>query len=219
MDDEFAKGVDDGYDSLDALKDHLRRQLQEEMDQQDERTYQDAVMAALVDLGTVEMPPLMIERAIDSHLQEIQDTIGRRIGRAISLEEYMDIMRKSEEDLREETRTTVEEQLRRSYLLTQVADTEGIDATDEDVEAEIEDMATRAGDQGEQVRELFMSQENRDSVARSIRSRRTMQRLVDIAKSEPVAEQPSGETEAAEAESTESAQSSAETEEAAEQAT
>lgn len=219
LDDEFAKGVDDGYDSLDALKDHLRRQLQEELDQQDERTYQDAVMAALVDLGTVEMPPLMIERAIDSHLQEIQDTIGRRIGRAISLEEYMDIMRKSEEDLREETRTTVEEQLRRSYLLTQVADTEGIDATDEDVEAEIEDMATRAGDQGEQVRELFMSQENRDSVARSIRSRRTMQRLVDIAKSEPVAEQPSGETETAEVESTESAQSSAETEEATEQAT
>lgn len=182
LDDEFAKGVDDGYESLDALKNHLRQQLQEDLEQQDENTYQDAVMAELLNVGSVELPPIMVERAIDNHLQEIQDTIGRRIGRAVSLDEYVDIVKKSEDELREETRTTVEEQLQRSYLLTQVAETEGIEATEEDVDAEIEDMADRAGDQGDQVRQLFMSQENRDSVARSIRSRRTVQRLVDIAK-------------------------------------
>ena len=225
LDDEFAKGVDDGYDSLDALKDNLRQKLLEELEHEDEHKYEDAVMTELVNVGSVELPPLMIERAIDNHIQEIQDTIGRRIGRAISLEEYMDIMKKSEEDLREETRTTVEEQLRRSYLLTQVAEDEGIDATDEDVETEVEDMVTRAGEQGEQVRQLFMSQENRDSVARSIRSRRTVQRLVDIAKGEAAAEHPAGaegssdEAEATEAESTESEQSDGETEESTEQAT
>ena len=194
LDDEFAKGVDDGYESLDALKDHLRQQLQEELEHQDEHIYQDAVMAELLNVGSVDLPPIMVERAIDNHLQEIQDTIGRRIGRAISLDEYVDIVKKSEDELREETRTTVEEQLRRSYLLTQVAETEGIEATEEDVDAEIEDMANSAGDQGDQVRQLFMSQENRDSVARSIRSRRTVQRLVDIAKSAE------GDTQTAEAE-------------------
>lgn len=192
LDDDFAKGVDDGYESLDALKDHLRRQLQEELEHQDEHTYQDAVMAELLNAGSVELPPIMVERAINNHLQEIQDTIGRRIGRAISLDEYVDIVKKSEDELREETRTTVEEQLRRSYLLTQVAETEGIEATEEDVDAEIEDMANSAGDQGDQVRELFMSQENRDSVARSIRSRRTVQRLVDIAKGAAGDGQPAG---------------------------
>lgn len=192
LDDDFAKGVDDGYESLDALKDHLRQQLQEELEHQDEHTYQDAVMAELLNVSSVELPPIMVERAIDNHLQEIQDTIGRRIGRAISLDEYVDIVKKSEDELREETRTTVEEQLRRSYLLTQVAETEGIEATAEDVDAEIEDMANSAGDQGDQVRELFMSQENRDSVARSIRSRRTVQRLVDIAKSAAGDGQPAG---------------------------
>ena len=86
LDDEFAKGVDDGYDSLDALKDHLRQQLQDELDHEDEHKYEDAVMTELASAGSVELPPIMIERAIDNHLQEIQDTIGRRIGRAISLE-------------------------------------------------------------------------------------------------------------------------------------
>lgn len=194
LDDEFAKGVDDGYESLDALKDHLRRQLQEALEHEDEHTYQDAVMSELLGVGSVELPPIMVERAIDNHLQEIQDTIGQRIGRSISLEEYLDIMRKSEEELREETRVTVEEQLRRSYLITQVAEAEGIEPKDEDVAAEIEDMATRAGDQGEQVRQLFMSQENRDSLARSIRSRRTVQRLVEIAKSDAAAGAPADET-------------------------
>jgi trigger factor len=217
LDDEFAKGVEDGYDSLDALKDHLREHLQEELDHEDEHTYQDAVMDELLVVGSVELPPIMVERGIDNHLREIQDTIGQRIGRAISLEEYVEITKKSEEELREETRVTVEEQLRRSYLLTQVAENESIDPTDEDVDVEIEEMAVRAGDQGEQVRQLFMSQENRDSVARSIRSRRTVERLVDIAKSEPVSEQPSNEAgqEAADAPET----SEPQTEESTEQAT
>lgn len=184
LNDEFAKGVDDGYDSLEALKDNIRQRLQGELDHEGEHTYQDAVMAELLTVGSVELAPLMVERGIDNHLQEIQDTIGRRIGRAISLDEYMDIMKKSEDDLREETRVTVEEQLRRSYLLTQVAENEGIEATDEDVEAEIEEMAEQAGEQGDQVRQLFMSQENRGSISRSIRSRRTVQLLVDIAKGE-----------------------------------
>ena len=215
LDDEFAKGVDDGYDSLDALKDSIRQRLQEELDHEGEHTYEDAVLTELLNVGSVELPPIMVERAIDNHLQEIQDTIGRRIGRAISLDEYMDIMKKSEDDLREETRATVEEQLRRSYLLTQVAENEGIEATDEDVEAEIEEMAERAGEQGEQVRQLFMSQENRDSVARSIRSRRTVQRLVDIAKGESPAQAPAAEPTADEpVEDTK-----AETEESTEQAT
>ena len=196
LDDEFAKGVDDGYESLDAYKEHLRSTLQAEMEREDENTYTDAVMSELLNVGSVELPPIMVERAIDSHLQEIRDTIAQRIGRAISLEEYIDITKKSEEDLREETRVTVEEQLRRSYLLTEVAQTEGIEATAEDVESEVEDMATRAGEQGDQVRELFMSQENRDSVARSIRSRRTVQRLIDIAKSSAPAAEETAEPEA-----------------------
>ena len=162
-------------------------------------------MAELLVVGSVELPPIMVERGIDSHLQEIQDTIGQRIGRSISLEEYVEVTKKSEEELREETRVTVDEQLRRSYLLTQVAENEGIDPTDEDVDVEIEEMAVRAGEQGEQVRQLFMSQENRDSVARSIRSRLTVQRLVDIAKGEPVAEQPSDEAESEPADATEAA--------------
>ena len=218
LDDEFAKGVDDGYDSLDALKDHIREELQGELEHEDEHTYQDAVMAELLVVGSVELPPIMVERGIDSHLQEIQDTIGQRIGRSISLEEYVEVTKKSEEELREETRVTVDEQLRRSYLLTQVAENEGIDPTDEDVDVEIEEMAVRAGEQGEQVRQLFMSQENRDSVARTIRSRLTVQRLVDIAKDEPVAEQPSDEAESEPADATETSEEPA-AEESTEQAT
>ena len=178
-------------------------------------------MAELLVVGSVELPPIMVERGIDSHLQEIQDTIGQRIGRSISLEEYVEVTKKSEEELREETRVTVDEQLRRSYLLTQVAENEGIDPTDEDVDVEIEEMAVRAGEQGEQVRQLFMSQENRDSVARSIRSRLTVQRLVDIAKGEPVAEQPSDEAESEPADAAEAAAEASEepAEESTEQAT
>ena len=191
LDDEFAKGVGDGFDSLNALKDNIRQQLQDELEHQDLHQYEDLVMDELAVIGSVELPNVIVERSIDHHLEEIQETIGRRLGRAISLEEYIDVTKKSEEELREETRRTVEQQLRRSYLITEVARIEGIEASDEDIEAEIETMIETSGEQGDQVRQMFMNQENRDSVARSIRSRHTVEHLIAIAKKEaPAAAKP-----------------------------
>jgi len=187
LNDEFAKGVGDGHDTLDALKDHLRGQLQAELEHQDQHQYEDAVLDELLNIGSVELPNIIIERAIDHHLEEVQDTIGRRLGRSISLDEYIEVSKKSEEELREETRVTVEQQLRRSYLITEVAQNEDIEASEEDVNAEIETMIETSGEQGDQVRKMFMDQESRDSVARSIRSRRTVEHLIAIAKSEPPA--------------------------------
>ncbi len=184
LDDEFAKGVGEGFDSLDALKDNIRQRLQDELEHQDLHQYEDLVMDELAVIGSVELPRIIVERAIDHHLEEIQETIGRRLGRAISLEEYIDVTKKSEEELREETRKTVEQQLRRSYLITEVAQIEGIEASDEDIEAEIETMVETSGEQSDQVRQLFMNQENRDSIARSIRSRHTVEHLIAIAKKE-----------------------------------
>ncbi len=182
LDDEFAKGAGEGFDTLDALKDNIRQQLQDELEHQDQHQYEDLVLDELAIIGSVELPSIIVERAIDHHLEEIQETIGRRLGRAISLEEYIEVTKKTEEELREETRETVEQQLRRSYLISEVSQTEGIEASEEDIEAEIETMATTSGEQGEQVRQMFMIQENRDSVARSIRSRHTVEHLVAIAK-------------------------------------
>jgi trigger factor len=182
LDDEFAKGAGEGFDTLDALKDNIRQQLQDELEHQDQHQYEDLVLDELAIIGSVELPSIIVERAIDHHLEEIQETIGRRLGRAITLEEYIEVTKKTEEELREETRETVEQQLRRSYLISEVSQTEGIEASEEDIEAEIDTMATTSGEQGEQVRQMFMVQENRDSVARSIRSRHTVEHLVAIAK-------------------------------------
>ena len=182
LDDEFAKGVGDGFDTLEALKDNVRQQLQDELEHQDQHQYEDLVLDELAIIGSVELPSIIVERAIDHHLEEIQETIGRRLGRAITLEEYIDVTKKSEEELREETRETVEGQLRRSYLITEVAQIEGIEASEDDINAEIETMVETSGEQGDQVRQLFMNQENRDSVARSIRSRHTVEHLIGIAK-------------------------------------
>ena len=203
LDDEFAKGVGDGFDTLDALKDDIRQKLQDQKEHEDQHEYEDLVLDELAIVGSVELPKIIIERAIDHHLEEIQETIGRRLGRAITLEEYIDVSKKSEEELREETRETVEMQLRRSYLISEVAQIEGIEASDKDIEAEIETMVETSGEQGEQVRQLFMNQENRDSIARSIRSRQTVEHLIGIAKNAEPAAKPKASAAASEASSEE----------------
>jgi len=66
-------------------------------------------------------------------------------------------------------------------VLSEFAEAENITVEDADVDAELESMATSAGEQGEFVRQLFGGQEAKETLARNLHTRRTLERLVDIA--------------------------------------
>jgi FKBP-type peptidyl-prolyl cis-trans isomerase (trigger factor) len=64
--------------------------------------------------------------------------------------------------------------------LSQFAEAENITVEDSDIDAEIETMAGSAGEQADMLRQLFGSEEARDSLARTLHTRKTLARLVEI---------------------------------------
>ena len=113
-------------------------------------------------------------------LHEQQDEGGTHT----DLSDYVAKVGKSEEQVRQELSPQAETRLKRAALLGEVALAESIDVNEERIEEEISKMVAQAGGQGGQIRRLFEESRQKEALARSIRTRETIERLASIAKGE-----------------------------------
>jgi len=190
LNDEFAKSIGEGFETLNALTDNVASNLRVMSEEGARRRHEEKVIDAVVELSRVEFPPILMEQEIDRLIaaQERELQASR-----ISLEDYLKSRRKSQEELREELRPLASRQVARSLVLTKVAEAEKIAVTSEEIDEEVAAMAQGAGEQSEKLRKLFQSPAARQSLERVLITRKTVKQLVAIASGE--AETTSGETE------------------------
>ena len=106
---------------------------------------------------------------------------AQQIGAGHNLEGYLAAIGKTDEEARQELRPVADTRLRRSLVLSQLTGAENIEAADDEIEAEIDKMTASAGQQGEQLRQMFDSENGRDTIRRNLLTRKTLARLVEIA--------------------------------------
>jgi len=124
-----------------------------------------------------------VERETERLLREQSDAgrSGRGGSSRDDLERYLHQIGKSEEEVRAELRPVAEKRLRHSLVLSELAEAEHIEVTDAEVEAEIERLVSGAGSQAEELRRLFSAERAREGLGRSLRTRKTIERLAQIA--------------------------------------
>jgi trigger factor len=184
LDDELAKGVGEGYDTLDALRDEVRKRQLAALERNSRRAYEEAIVDSLLRDAIVDLPPILIEREIDHMVADLRDGVQRQTGRRLSVEEYVSALQRTEEEVREELRPQSVVRLHRSFLLAHLADQEGIHIGDDDVQAEVAIISEEAGSRADEVREVLSRAENLESLARSLRPQRTIERISAIARGE-----------------------------------
>jgi trigger factor len=177
LDDDFAKLIGDGYETLLALRAKIREDIEKSETEAALRTYETQAVDALVEQAGIEYAPQMLEHEID-HLLEDQANLDPRDPRAQLI--YLQRLNKSEEEVRDSVREEALLRLKRSLVLSEFAGAENITVEDADIDAEIETMAGSAGDQSDMLRQLFGSDGARDSLARTLHTRKTLARLVEI---------------------------------------
>ena len=148
-------------------------------------------------------PPVLAQREAEHMVQEQINSVqqgSKRGNDRENLERYLQQVGKSEEELMEEVKPLAEQRIRRSLVLSEVTEAENIVVTDEDVEAEIERLGAGVGEQGDELRRLFSQEAAKENLRRSLITKKTLDRLVEIASSNGASQ---GETEEAEAGATE----------------
>ena len=179
LNDDFAREVGEGFPSLQALRERVEADILRGEEERAERDYHARVLDEVVKGATVEFPPVLVERELE---RLIHDHLGPRSSRS-SFEQYLRQIGKTEEEFIAELRPVAEERVRRSLVLTAVAEAEHLSVEDAEVDAEIERMAA-AGPQADEFRELFASGSGRSAVRRSMLTRKSLERLAAIASGE-----------------------------------
>jgi len=181
MDDELAMMVGD-YETLDALKASVRERLEEEARQAAESEYLDKVLAAMIEAAPkIEYPPQAIDREADSAMMQMERNL-RASG--LPFETFLRMIGKTREMYRQELRPQAEDRLKKRLVLKEIARREGLMPSPEDIEAEINFMSERMGPQADEMRELLMTPEGRESVAADLAMDRAQKRAVEIARGE-----------------------------------
>ena len=179
-DDDFAQQVGEGFAGMDALRDRLRGDIRERAQSVAEDKYREDALTALVqNAGTIEFPPVLVDREIDHFLHDQARNSG------MELERYLKLVGKTPDTIREELTPGATERVKRSLALSRLAEDEKIEVEDSDIDAEIDSMVAQASagndEQAQQYRQIFQSPEARTSLGRSLLTRKTMERLVEIA--------------------------------------
>jgi trigger factor len=178
LDDTFAREVGEGFETLDALRERIRADILSAEEDAALHRYHNQVVDALVAQSKIEYPQVLLEREIDRVLEE-QASLDPRDPRAQEL--YLARLGKSEKEVRDSVRDLAETRLRRSLVLSRFAEAENITVTHEEIDQEIEAMAASAGEQAEAVRRLFGTEGGHATVERTLLTRKTLARLVEIA--------------------------------------
>ena len=181
MDDDLAKTVGD-FETFDDLKAKVREGLQAEAEREAESRFASEVLTATVERAWIEFPPVLLERELDSLLEE-QDRVLRQ-RQSLTLDNWLEINKKSKEEYRDELCPRAAERLKRGLALGKVVELEGITVEEEEVGAQIERMSLPFGEQADKARDVFSSPDNVRSIASDLLTSKALQRLMAIARGE-----------------------------------
>jgi len=178
LDKEFAQLVSPDLKTMAALKKRLTSNLSIQAEQRTREEFEEKVIDAVVDLSKVEFPPVLV----DSELERLMEQQARWMQESgLKLEEYLSRMKKTEEELREETRPVAAKRVTRSLVLNKVAEAEKIEVTDEEITADLEKLVQGSENKTE-MKERIGSPQVRGSMEQMLVTQKTIQRLVEIAK-------------------------------------
>ena len=177
LDDEFAKGVGDGYDSLDSLRHSILEDLTQRAETVSQRAFQETSLQEVIKAATIEVSELTTNREID-HLLDDQAQALRN--RRMDMDTYLRNVGKTEEELREELRPSAQERVTRFLVLRKLAEEENLEVADEEIDAEIDSMISGQSESAESLRQVLSSENSRMSLGNAILSRKVVERLSEI---------------------------------------
>ncbi|MGT2959381.1 trigger factor [Streptococcus bovimastitidis] len=153
LDDELAKDIDEEVETLDELKAKYRKELEAAK----EIAYDDAVEGTAIELAVdnaeiVELPEEMVHDEVHRSMNEFMGNMQRQ---GISPEMYYQLTGTSQEDLHKQYEAEADKRVKTNLVIEAIAKAEGFEATDEEIEKEINDLATEYNMPVEQVRSLL----------------------------------------------------------------
>ena len=137
LDDDFAKDVSE-YDTLDELKDSIRKNIAANHEKQADQKVENDLIDQIVAGMKADIPDAMIDSRIEELVQDFQYRISQQ---GLKLEQYLQYMGMTMDQFKEQFREQADKQVKMRLAMEAVVAKESIEATEEEFEAEIKQIA------------------------------------------------------------------------------
>lgn len=184
LDDEFAKGVRDGYDSLEALKEDVEKRLLADGESAALRRLEQTGMEELLKSTSIQASELVYQRELDMIREDRERAIRSQ---RLDMDTYLNYLGQTQDEWQEQLRPQAEERLKTYLVLRQLAKEETLEISDEEIDAEIDSVASSSRESEDSIRQIFSTDSSRESLRSSLLNRKVMGRLVEILQGEDAA--------------------------------
>ena len=145
LDDEFAKDVSE-FETLKEYTESVKEKLAAARVNQAKAERETKTVDKLVENTEVEIPEPMVEHEIEHMLKEFEQNLAYQ---GLTLEKYMEILNMKEEDIKAQFRDTAIKDIKLRLALEYVQKTENIEASEEDIDARVSELAKAYGKEEE----------------------------------------------------------------------
>jgi trigger factor len=115
---------------MDELRNDVRERLQSAAEAGSEREFRAAAVEKAVEHATLAVPSTMIDREAHRLYHQLEERVGEQ---GLTMEVYLGVLQKTEEDIEEEMRPQAEFIIKRQLVLEAIAQAEALEVTDDDI--------------------------------------------------------------------------------------
>jgi trigger factor len=173
-DDDFARSLG-AFADLAALRTEIKARLERNALDKARHEFADKIIEYATANATLELPDILVEQEIEIMHDELRGTLARQ---GIDEESYLKVVEKTEADLHTDFRPRAEKRVKVLLVLSKVAEEEGVEIADRDVEAEVARATERYGNDRKTLA-YFESERGRSFIRSTLRRSRLVEKLVD----------------------------------------
>jgi trigger factor len=176
IDDEFARSVGD-VAGVDELRAEIRDALEKRAADEARHAFADRIIDFAASNASVELPEVMVANEIEI----MRDELGNRLAsQRIGLDQYLALAKQTPEELATELREPASRRVKVLLVLSAIAEKEGIDATPDEIQAEIDEQLTRYANDPK-LSSYLSSRRGRSYLRMTLRNRKLVDTLIDRA--------------------------------------
>ena len=174
LDDDFAKDLGEEFETLEDVREKIREGLTAQRRHASDQALHRSLLDDLIARTHFEVPPSLVERQLDSQLRQFEQQLQGRIPEPD--------LRARMAQMREEGWDDARRRVQEALLLESVARTAELEASEEEIDERLAEMAGGQGVDAQMMKEMAEAQGWRPAIAAEVVDRKALDHLVDSAK-------------------------------------
>ena len=163
LDDEFAKDVSE-FDTLDEVKADIKANIEKKKQEEAKSDMENQLLEQVVENMEAEIPQCMVDSRADEMMKEYD---YRLQAQGLDLKTYLNYLGQDEDSFKESFKDSAEGQVKASVAVTAIIEAEGIEATEEEIDAKATEIGEQYGMDAEQVKKAIPENQIADDVKRN----------------------------------------------------